>query len=97
LSPFRDDRAFLFRQAERETNMFYIKVMNKEDCDYTMYSTNRYRVSRKCSGDEIGAQVCEGHIICDEGSEDHARAIKIESVAYIMSDTGKTIDTIYVS
>jgi hypothetical protein len=76
--------------------MFYIKVMNKEDCDYTMYSTNRYRVSRKYTGDTISAQVCEGRIICDEGS-DHASAINIESVAYIMSDSGKTIDTIYVS
>jgi hypothetical protein len=77
--------------------MFYIKVMNKEDCDYTMYSANRFRVSRKYTGDEIGAQKCEGHIICDEGSEEAARAIKIESVAYIMSDSGKTIDTIYVN
>jgi hypothetical protein len=79
--------------------MFYIKVMNKSDNDYSMFTAvERYRVSRTYSGD-CAPQKCEAYIIINENKGDDVIPfmIEVKSVAYIMSDSGKTIDTVYTS
>lgn len=80
--------------------MFYIKVMNKEDNDYSMFTAHSYRVSRLYTdSDGVGSsQNIKAHVILDESSSDgSAKMIEVKSTAYIMSDSGKTIDTIYTN
>jgi hypothetical protein len=82
--------------------MFYLKVMNPEDLDYSMHSANTYRVASRYSGsigskpNEPSTSSCERYIYLDESIDVHPRMLDVSNNdVFIMNADGKTIDKIY--
>jgi predicted ATP-grasp superfamily ATP-dependent carboligase len=74
--------------------MFAIKVYHGDSMDYSVYSAEDYKV------EDVPALVgYRRRILLNvKHSEEHndlIRTVDINSTAYVMNDTGKTIDTIH--
>jgi hypothetical protein len=79
--------------------MFYIKVMNNDDMDYSMHSASEYRL--RTSGAEATnvpstPKNIERLLILDESIDVHPRMLNVsDNDVYIMNDDGKTIDRLH--
>jgi hypothetical protein len=77
-------------QTEREIDMLTIKVMNEGDFGYKAFHVHDYDVQDRPDGRYIGMDAYR-----HEANGEPILSVRVQRVAYVVNEVGKTVDTVY--